>query len=112
MRLPKHSADEIETIMVPRLIEALYPVLIPLEQQDCAIQEANHRKVRNVALQAWRSFTTQDKESALDPAALATEFETSAAAHLRDADGLLRKLSTDERTLIAGALRAGTPKQE
>lgn len=54
------SPEETEQLMVPRLVDALYPVLIPMEQQDCAIQEVNHAKVRSVALLAWRAFVAGD----------------------------------------------------
>ena len=57
------SPEETEELMVPRIVEALYPVLIPVEQQDCAIQQANHDKVRSVALLAWRAFVAGDAPS-------------------------------------------------
>lgn len=50
------SDAEVESLMVPRIIDALYPVLIPVEQQDCAIQALNRARIASVALRAWRSF--------------------------------------------------------
>jgi hypothetical protein len=43
-------------LMVPRLVEAIYPVLIPMEQQDCAIQAANHARMTEIATAVWRQF--------------------------------------------------------
>ena len=48
--------EALEAEMVPRLIEALYPVLIPMEQQDTRIQARNHAKITEVARKAWREF--------------------------------------------------------
>lgn len=60
------SPEQTEELMIPRIIEALYPVLIPVEQQDCAIQQANHAKVTSVALIAWRAFAAGDTPSNQD----------------------------------------------
>lgn len=56
MARPKLSPEEVELLMVPRIVEALYPVLIPIEQQDIRIQAENHAKVTEVAQLAWRAF--------------------------------------------------------
>lgn len=56
MRPVKRSPEEVEAAMVPKLVEVLYPVLIPFEQQDCRIQAENHAKITEIATQAWRSF--------------------------------------------------------
>ncbi len=61
---PKLTPEEVEALMVLRLVEAIYPVLIPMEQQDCAIQARNRAKVTGVARQAWRSFTSQESSDA------------------------------------------------
>jgi hypothetical protein len=53
---PRLSPEEVELMMVPRIVEALYPVLIPIEQQDCAIQAANHTKITTIAQVVWRQF--------------------------------------------------------
>lgn len=53
----KLSPEEVEQVMVPRLVEAIYPVLIPIEQQDCAIQAANHARMTEIATAVWRQFT-------------------------------------------------------
>jgi hypothetical protein len=57
MKRPKLTPEEVETFMIPRLVEAIYPVLIPMEQQDMAIQARNHERVTEIAKQAWRSFS-------------------------------------------------------
>lgn len=53
----KLSAEEVEALMVPKLVEAIYPVLIPLEQQDVQIQAANHARMTEIARAVWRQFT-------------------------------------------------------
>lgn len=52
----KLSPEEVEALMVPRLVEAIYPVLIPVEQQDCTIQAANHARMTEIARAVWRRF--------------------------------------------------------
>lgn len=49
--------EQVEELMVPRIVEAIYPVLIPMEQQDCAIQARNHERVTEAAREAWRRFS-------------------------------------------------------
>ena len=56
------TPEEVEAFMVPKIVEALYPVLIPVEQQDCAIQANNHARVTEAAQQAWRSFAVVSQE--------------------------------------------------
>lgn len=51
--------EEVEAIIVPRIVEAIYPVLIPMEQQDCRIQAENHARITEVARGAWRAFTAK-----------------------------------------------------
>lgn len=57
MTRPKKTPEEVEAFMVPRLVEAIYPVLIPMEQQDCAIQARNHARMTEIARVVWREFT-------------------------------------------------------
>lgn len=59
MRTPRAKAtpEGVEAVMVPRLVEAIYPVLIPIEQQDCNIQAANHARMTEFAVLIWRTFT-------------------------------------------------------
>lgn len=54
-RGPRFS-KEVDRMMIERLIEAIYPVLIPMEQQDMAIQAANLMKVQGAACVAWNAF--------------------------------------------------------
>jgi hypothetical protein len=52
----RYTAEQVEEIMVPKIVEALYPVLIPVEQQDCAIQARNHARITEIAKATWRQF--------------------------------------------------------
>lgn len=54
---PRYTPEEVEAQMVPRIIEALYPIFYPVEQQDCAIQTRHLGEVTEIATQAWRTFT-------------------------------------------------------
>lgn len=55
--MPRRMTDEqVAEMMIPRLVEAIYPVLIPIEQQDMAIQLANHTKITEIARSAWHQF--------------------------------------------------------
>lgn len=56
MPRPRLSDEEVEAMMVPKIVEAIYPVLIPMEQQDCRIQAKNHERMTDLAVQLWRSF--------------------------------------------------------
>ena len=56
MARPRRTPEEVEAFMIPRLVEAIYPVLIPMEQQDCAIQAANHARMTEIATAVWRQF--------------------------------------------------------
>jgi hypothetical protein len=47
---------KLETEMVRKLADAIYPVLIPFEEQDTAIQTENRKQIEAIAYQAWRSF--------------------------------------------------------
>lgn len=62
--MPRRYTDaEVEAQMVPKLVEAIYPVLIPIEQQDCAIQARNHARMTKIATNLWRSFLTDGQPS-------------------------------------------------
>ncbi len=50
------SNAEVEALMIPKIVAAIYPVLIPVEQQDCRIQEINHAKMVTLARNLWRSY--------------------------------------------------------
>jgi hypothetical protein len=56
-REPKYTPEEVEALVVPEIVEALYPIFYPVEQQDCAIQERHHAQLTEIATQAWRTFT-------------------------------------------------------
>ncbi len=56
----KLTDEQVEEMMLPKIVEAIYPVFIPFEQQDCRIQAENHAKLTAIARNAWRSFTAKD----------------------------------------------------
>lgn len=58
-RQPRYTEQEVEAAMIPKIVEAIYPVLIPVEQQDCAIQERNHARMKELATELWRSFVAR-----------------------------------------------------
>jgi hypothetical protein len=49
--------EEVEAAMIPKIVDAIYPVLIPMERQDCSIQSKNYALMTDLAKQLWRSFT-------------------------------------------------------
>jgi hypothetical protein len=53
----RRSDAEVEADIIPKIVGAIYPILIPMEQQDCAIQAKNHAIMTALATQLWRSFT-------------------------------------------------------
>lgn len=53
---PRLSEQEVEQMMIPRIVDAIYPVLIPAEQSDCAIQARNHARMTELATWVWREF--------------------------------------------------------
>jgi hypothetical protein len=55
-RPPRPTPEQVEATMVERITDALYPVLIPIEQQDCAIQARNRERVTKAARAAWQSI--------------------------------------------------------
>lgn len=54
---PRLTPIETEHMMVPKIVEAIYPLLIPMEQQDCKNQAQNHALMTKLATELWRSFT-------------------------------------------------------
>lgn len=56
MARPRLTPEEVEALMIPKLVAAIYPVLIPIEQQDCAIQAKNHAWMTELATKLWREF--------------------------------------------------------
>jgi hypothetical protein len=49
--------EEVEAAMIPKIVDAIYPILIPMERQDCSIQSKNYALMTDLAKQLWRSFT-------------------------------------------------------
>lgn len=52
----RYSDEEVESNIIPRIVDALYPVLIPFEEQDTRIQARNHALMTELAQLVWRSF--------------------------------------------------------
>lgn len=52
----RYTDEEVEERMVPKIVDAVYPILIHLEEQDCAIQAKNHETVTALARELWRGF--------------------------------------------------------
>ena len=52
----RYTDEEAEATMVPKIVEAIYPVLIPVEQQDCAIQARHYERMTELARMLWREF--------------------------------------------------------
>ena len=59
--MPRRTPEEVEALMIPKLVEAIYPVLIPMEQQDCAIQARNLARMTEIATRVWREFAAPDR---------------------------------------------------
>ena len=57
MKGPRFTPEEVEARVVPQIVDVLYPIFHPLEQQDCAIQSRNHAELTAIATAAWRTFT-------------------------------------------------------
>lgn len=58
----RYTDEQVEAIMIPKIVEAIYPVLIPMEQQDCRIQENNHARMAKLATDLWRAFAHYGRE--------------------------------------------------
>jgi hypothetical protein len=56
----RYTDEEVEAMMIPKLRDAIYPVLIPVEQQDMRIQERNHALMMELAKEVWRGFKTAE----------------------------------------------------
>lgn len=57
----RYTDEEVEARIVPQLVEVIYPILIPMEQQDMRIQAENRERITEVARIAWRAFTTAER---------------------------------------------------
>jgi len=47
---------ETKARMIKQIMEALYPVLYPVEQQDCAVQARHQEKLKAIAEEVWKQF--------------------------------------------------------
>ena len=62
--MPRRYTDaEVEARMVPQIVEAIYPLLIPVEQQDMRIQASNHAHMTEIATVVWRFFSVGDERN-------------------------------------------------
>lgn len=61
-RGPRFTPEQVEEMMVPKIVEAIYPVLFPMEQQDCRIQAENLAHITNVARATWREFSNRSQQ--------------------------------------------------
>ena len=43
--------------VIRELAMAIYPILIPLEQQDCAIQARNYARMVEIARKIWLEYS-------------------------------------------------------
>jgi len=105
------SGQQLEREMVRKIADAIYPVLIPFEEQDVAIQAENAKQIDAIAYQAWRSFfrgrvgceqTEADLEAAkatLKELADAVAIEVDAKPGFGGSGYLLARL-TDARNLL------------
>lgn len=55
--MPRRYTDEqVKEMMVPELVKTIYPVLIPVEQQDMRTQARNAANMTILATELWQSF--------------------------------------------------------
>lgn len=52
----RYSDEEVEAAMIPKIVEAIYPILIPMAPRDFGIQAKNDALMMTLATQLWRSF--------------------------------------------------------
>lgn len=52
----KYTDEELDRKMVLQLVEAIYPILIPIEEQDIQTQDENQRLLTMLATKLWRGF--------------------------------------------------------
>lgn len=57
----RYTPEQVQAVVVPKLVEVIYPILYPVEQQDCAIQVRHHCVVTALAIHLWRSFISSDE---------------------------------------------------
>jgi hypothetical protein len=60
---PRYTPQEVEDRMAKRIVEALYPILIPMEEQSVQIQVENSKVMDGVARVAWQAFVAAHKKS-------------------------------------------------
>lgn len=54
--MPKYTKEEARKLLIDKVHKAIYPVLIPIEQQDIRIQAENSAHVRKCAEAAVNLF--------------------------------------------------------
>lgn len=58
---PRYTPEQVEARMVKQLAAAIYPILIPMEEQSVQIQAENARVIDDVARTAWQAFVASYK---------------------------------------------------
>lgn len=53
---PRYTPEQIEDRMAKQIAKAIYPILIPMEEQSVQIQAENAKAVDEVARAAWRAY--------------------------------------------------------
>lgn len=58
----RFTPEEVETRMAKQIAAAIYPIMIPMEQQSMQIQAENAKVIDRVARVAWRTFVAAYKK--------------------------------------------------
>jgi hypothetical protein len=59
---PRYTPEEVETRMAKEIAKAIYPIMIPMEEQSVQIQAENAKVIDRAARAAWRSFVSGYKK--------------------------------------------------
>ena len=52
----RFTDEEVDARMVPQIVAAIYPILIPFEEQSVEVQTENHKQMTVLARELWRAF--------------------------------------------------------
>lgn len=52
----RYTPEQVEDRMAKQIASAIYPILIPMEEQSVQIQVENAKAVDEVARTAWRAY--------------------------------------------------------
>lgn len=59
---PRYTPEQVEERMTKRIADAIYPILIPMEEQSVQIQAENAAVVNAIARSAWQAFVDAYKK--------------------------------------------------